>query len=382
MTGSLQIKNGKYYTVINVKDINGNPKKKWKTTGLDVKGNKKRAEKILRERIKEYETKENLIKTDVLFCDYVLHYLELAKIKVDTITYQGYECIAKSHIIPYFKETKTLLTELKREDIQRYINVKFENGRLDGKGGLSPKSVKTHMIIIQQAVKEALKSNLILTNPCEFVTLPKMQRHEPNFYTVQQIKELFEAIKDEPMYSLVYFTVIFGLRRSEVLGLKWDSVNLEANIITIKHTVVRFSEVVEKDQTKTNASYRSYPLSDDIIKILSELKAKENENRRLFGAEYIENDYIFKWDNGKPYAPDYISRKFSKLLTQNDLPHIRFHDLRHSCASLLVANGFNIKDIQEWLGHADIQTTANIYAHLDNERKKNIALSMSNSFAF
>lgn len=382
MTGSLQVKNGKYYAVINLTDTNGKRKQKWISTGLEIKGNKKRAEQFLRDKLKEYEAKENLIKTDVLFCNYVLHYLELAKIKVDTITYQGYECIAKSHIIPYFKETKTLLTELTREDIQQYINLKFEVGRLDGKGGLSPKSIKTHMIIIQQAIKEAIKSNLILTNPCEFVTLPKIQRHEPNFYTVQQIKDLFEAIKDKPLYSLVYFTVIFGLRRSEVLGLKWDSINFEANTITIKHTVVRFSEVVEKDQTKTNASYRSYPLSDDVVKILTELKKKENDNRRLFGAEYIENDYIFKWDNGKPYSPDYISRKFSKLLEQNKLPHIRFHDLRHSCASLLVANGFNIKDIQEWLGHADIQTTANIYAHLDNERKKNIALSMSSSFTF
>ena len=100
----------------------------------------------------------------------------------------------------------------------------------------------------------------------------------------------------------------------------------------------------------------------------------------MFGSEYINNDYIFKRDNGKTYSPDYISRGFSKILLTNNLPHIRFHDLRHSCASLLVANGFNLKDIQEWLGHADIQTTANIYAHLDSERKKNISQTIANSF--
>lgn len=182
------------------------------------------------------------------------------------------------------------------------------------------------------------------------------------------------------MFPLIYFTVLFGLRRSEVLGLKWDSVDFERKLITIKHTVVRYSEIIEKDKTKTEASYRSYPLTDDIVLLLNQLREKENINRKLFGREYIENNYIFKWDNGETYKPDYISRKFGKLLKSNNLRKIRFHDLRHSCASLLVANGFQLKDIQEWLGHADIQTTANIYAHLDTERKNKIANSMSSAF--
>ena len=100
-----------------------------------------------------------------------------------------------------------------------------------------------------------------------------------------------------------------------------------------------------------------------------------------FGDCYIENDYIFKWENGVPYNPDYITSKFSKILKHNDLPHIRFHDLRHSCASFLLTKGFSLKDIQDWLGHADFSTTANFYAHLDIGRKKSIAQSMSNSFS-
>ena len=104
--------------------------------------------------------------------------------------------------------------------------------------------------------------------------------------------------------------------------------------------------------------------------------------RILFGNEYFESDYIFKWENGKPYTPDFVSRKFHKLLEKYEFPIIRFHDLRHSCASLLIANGFSLKDIQEWFGHSDIQTTANIYAHLDVERKNKIANSMSNTLKF
>lgn len=382
MTGSLQEKNGKYYVVLNTRDSNGKRKPKWISTGLDVKGNKRIAEQILREKIKEYELRENLIHTDVLFSDYVLYWLNLIENSVDTITHQGYKSVANAHIVPYFKNKGIKLADIKRNHIQEYIDIKSKSGRLDGKGGLSPKTMKTHRLIIQLVCKEALKNDLISKNPCEFVIMPKQQRREPDFYSNDELQIMFNELHNEHIYPLLYFTVLYGLRRSEVLGLKWDSVNFDNNIITIKHTVVRFTKVVEKDSTKNASSFRSYPLTPDVKEILLLLKQQEQENRRLFGKQYIDNDYIFKWQNGKPYAPDYITMKFSKLLKQHKLRHIRFHDLRHSCASMLVSNGFELKDIQEWLGHSDIQITANIYAHLDAKRKKDIANSMSNLFSF
>lgn len=382
MTGSIQIKNGKYYAVINTTDIYGKRKQKWISTNLEIKGNKKKAEKFLREKIKEYELQENLVPSDILFSDYVKYWLNSIKGTIDTISVQGYESVANAHIIPYFAEKKIKLINISKEIIQEYIDLKSKNGRLDGKGGLSPKTIKTHKVILQLALKDAMKNNLILKNPCEFVKLPKMEQRDITFYTEQQITDLFNAIRNEPLYPLIYFTVIYGLRRSEVLGLKWDSINKDTMTITIKHTVVRFTTIVEKDSTKNSSSFRSYPITDEVKEILQNLKAQEKENQRLFGSEYIKNDYIFKWNDGRPYSPDFISMKFSKLLKQYNLPHIRFHDLRHSCASLLVANGYQLKDIQEWLGHSDIQTTANIYAHLDAKRKSNIANSMSSSFKF
>lgn len=380
MTGSLQTKNGKYYAVINSKDLNGKRKQKWISTELEVKGNKKKAEKFLREQLKEFEIRENLMTTDILFSDYIKYWLDLSKIRVDPITLKGYVSIANTQVIPYFEKLQIRLIDVDRNTIQKYINTKYENGRVDGKGGLSPKTIKTHLIIIKQALKEAVLSDYILTNPSDYVTLPKLQRREPTFYTINH--ELFKYLKNEPIYPLIYFTVIYGLRRSEVLGLKWDSINFETNIITIKHTVVQYKEIVEKDQTKTSSSYRSYPLTDDVKTILYDLKEKEQKNREMFGKSYIDNNHIFKWDNGKPYEPNYVSQKFRKLIRRSELPYIRFHDLRHSCASVLIANDFSLKDIQEWLGHSDIQMTANVYAHLDAKRKNNIALSMSNSFEF
>lgn len=381
ITGSLQIKNGKYYAVINLKDTNGKRKQKWISTEYEVKGNNKRnAEKFLRKCIEEYELKGNIVSSDILFSDYVKHWLEISKMRVDEVTYQGYLTISNAHIIPYFEACRITLDKLKREDIQKYINSMFENGRIDGKGGLSPKSLRTHMIIIRQTLIEAIKSELIISNPSDYVILPKKQRIEPKFYSASQMNELFEAVKNEPLYPLIYTTAIYGLRRSEVLGLKWDSVDFETDTLTIRHTVVKVSETVEKDITKTEASFRSFPLIPEVKTLLLKLKADEAEKRRLFGNEYLDNDYIFKWDNGKPYSTDFISHKFSDLLKKNGLPHIRFHELRHSCASLLIANGFTLKDIQDWLGHSDFKVTANIYAHLDKSRKMSIAQSMSETF--
>lgn len=381
MTGSLQIKNGKYYAVLNVTDVNGNRKQKWISTGMETKGNKKRAEQFLRDKLKEFELKGNILQTDMLFSDYVLQWLNLAKLRLDESTYQSYKFLANAHIVPYFNNSKVTLDKLTRNDLQMYVNHKYENGRRDDKGGLSAKSVKSHMVLIKQALKEAVKSNLIASNPSDYIVLPKIKKFESSFYTVNQLKELFVLIESEPLYPLIYITAVFGLRRSEVLGLKWDSINFDNNTLTIKHTVVGEGKIIAKDSTKNTSSYRSYPISEDVKSMLLSLMSNKEKNKMLFGNEYNANDYVFCWDNGNPYKPDYISRHFKQILIKYNLPVIRFHDLRHSCASLLVSNGFTLKDIQEWLGHADIQTTANIYAHLDTERKANIMKSMTDVFS-
>ena len=103
---------------------------------------------------------------------------------------------------------------------------------------------------------------------------------------------------------------------------------------------------------------------------------RDAKNKRLFGREYDDNDYLFKWDDGHPVSPDYVSAKFRRILEENNLPIIRFHDLRHSCASILINMGSSLKDVQEWLGHADITMTGNVYGHLFNERKVTLAAQL------
>lgn len=376
MTGSLQTKNDKYYIVLNTYE-NGKRKPIWISTGLPVINNKRKAEQMLRDKLMEYEAMSLYPRSDVLFSDYVRTWIAQIKRSVDAVTLQGYEVLANSQILPYFDEKRILLQKLTFDDIQRYIDEKQLNGRKDGKGGLSARSLRLHKNIINQTLQLAVKNRLIPHNPCEFVVLPKVERYEASFFTSSQLRQLFDEIKGDALYPLLKITALYGLRKSEVLGLKWDSVDFENGILTVRHTVSKVTEIVEKDKTKNASSYRSFPLLPEAITIFRDAKIYEAENRKLFGKEYIENEYVFKWDDGHPYSPDYLSRQLTKMLERCGLPHIRFHDLRHSCASLMLNAGCALKDVQEWLGHSDIKMTANVYGHLDINRKKQIAATLS-----
>ena len=378
MTGSLQTKGDKYYLVLNIYE-NGKRKRKWISTGLPTKGNKRRAEQLLRETLQAYEQKKNCSSSHILFADYIRQWLQSAQRKVDAVTYQGYEVLTRTQILPYFEVRQLMLDELNVDTLQAYFDKKRLNGRIDGKGGLSARTLRLHKNILYQTLNEAVKAGILTSNPCQFVQLPKVERYQSSFYNVGQLQALFDVIREEPLYPLVKITALYGLRRSEVLGLKWDSIDFEAGRLTIRHTVSKVTEVVEKDKTKNATSFRSFPLTKEARGIFLAAKMSEQSNRRLFGSEYQQNDYVFKWDDGHPYSPDYVTDKFSKLLAKYNLPHIRFHELRHSCASLLLNDGFTLKDVQEWMGHSDIKMTANIYGHLDTARKQNMADRLSDS---
>lgn len=372
MTGSLQEKNGIFYIVLNTYE-GGKRKLRWISTHLPVKGNKRKAEQLLREKLREYEANGKSIQSNVTFAEYVRHWLTIAQRKVDPVTYQGYEILAKTHVLPYFDGLGIKLQDVTLNELQDYVDIKSTQGRKDGKGGLSPKSVRMHINVIRQTLEEAVKNGLLLQNPCRYLILPRKQRYQSTFYTAQQLQTLFDAIHDDPLRPLFKVVTLYGLRRSEALGLKWDSVDFERKTLTIKHTVSKVTQAVEKDTTKTASSYRSFPLLPEAEAIFQVQQTAQAENRRLFGREYHPSEYIFTWPDGRLLSPDYVTRHFSQLLKKHGLPHIRFHELRHSCASLLINEGFTLKDIQEWMGHADIQTTANIYGHLDVARKQSMA---------
>ena len=243
MTGSLTVKNGKYYAVLNVYE-NGKRKKKWINSDLPEKGNKRKAEQFLREKLAEYERMEGIVHSDVKFSDYVRIWLDQIARKVDEVTLQGYKTLADGHILPYFDDTGIALSDVDYKVIQRYIDVKHKTGRMDGKGGLSPRSLKLHKNIINQALNLAVQNKLLPANPCQFAVLPQAVRYESTFYTDKQLKDLFAALKNDPLLPLVKITALYGLRRSELLGLRWDSIDFDGKTMTIRHTVSNVTEAV------------------------------------------------------------------------------------------------------------------------------------------
>lgn len=200
--------------------------------------------------------------------------------------------------------------------------------------------------------------------------LPQKERKEAHFYSATQMQTLFATLQNDPLLPLVKITAIYGLRRSELLGLQWDSIDEERGTLAICHTVVKVTSVVEKDKTKNRTSRRAFPLTPEARAIFAEAKRKEIENRRLFGADYTENPYVFKWDDGQPYSPDYISHRFNDLLKKHGLPHIRFHEIRHTFATHALTSGVDAKTLAGILGHTNASFTLDTYTHVTPDMRE------------
>ena len=249
-------------------------------------------------------------------------------------------------------------------------------------------SVIHYHAVIHRALKYAVKIDLISVNPADKVERPKADKFIGSFYDSNEVQALFEAAKGTLIEIPIFLGAFYGLRRSEALGLKWDAIDFQNNTITIRHTVTSCNLdgkhiQIAQDTTKTKSSMRTLPLVPAFKEKLLKLKEQQEEYRRVCGRCYNKKylEYICVDEMGTLISPHYLTASFPKLLEKNNLRHIRFHDLRHSCASLLLANGVPMKQIQEWLGHSDFSTTANVYAHLDYNSKLSSADAMVNGLS-
>lgn len=385
MTGRLYERDGKYTVILEYKDKEGKKKQKWIKTGLEIKGNKKKAEAKIDEFIKEYSYLEynELESKKQLFTEAVKEWLKSRINKIERSTYEGYQNYIDCHIIPYFEPLNLTIDEVTPKHIKDYYEYKFNGGRCDKKdGGLHVQSIKKHSVILNQVLTEAVITECIPRNPVNDVPFPRNEK--PKFISVflndEEANNLLQAFNGHELQPLIYVTLYYGLRRGEVLGLRWQAVDFERNTIRIEHTVVKNLTIEYKDKTKNITSMHTFPLLADVKKLLLKLKELEEKSRRIFGNEYKNSDYIFKWQDGTLYRPDYVTHAFQKVLKNKDLPPMRFHDLRHSTASILHDKGWDLKDIQEWLRHADIETTGNIYTHISEQRKQVSADSLEKTF--
>ena len=400
VTGSLQTKYGKYYAVLNLYDHTGKRKQKWISTGLPVRGNKKAAKAFLDELLVAYNKKqqaalkviskmknpEQFIKEQSrimalpLFL-YVEEWIEHASSTLQPTTVDGYRKLCNGRLREFFENRGTTVYDLTGEDLNEFYSFLTQKG-------LKGSTQQKYHALIHSAYSFLVKHQYIDSNPCNYADRPKSEKYRAAYYNQSELAELFRAVSGSDIYIPVILAAYYGLRRSEVLGIKWSNINFENGTIKIAHKVVEQKvdgkyQAVGHNKMKTESSNRTLPLIKEATIALQKLKLHQEEQRRLCRDSYIHeyDDYVCVNEIGQLLSPNHISTKFGELLKENCLKHIRYHDLRHSCASLLLANGVPMKAIQEWLGHANYRTTADVYSHLDFRSKEHSAKIISQILA-
>lgn len=336
VAGHLQIKKGFYYMVLNLKGEDGKRKTKWLSTGIQVGGKKsqKAAEAILLETRHSY--REPIVcanaavhmSSDMLFSDYMLSWLGIIKNNVEEDTYAGYEFIVKKRVTPYFEKVGVSLENLTALDIECFYKYCFNILAVKGT------TVLRYHANIYTALKYAVRHDLIIANPMEKVSRPKAQQFNGAFYSVDEVERLFDTVKGDPVEFPVLMAAFYGLRRSEIMGLRWQAVDFTSNTISIEHTVVQFrsdgkQKVVSKDRMKNKSSCRTMPLVPQFRELLLQMRERQRNCRELCGNCYTDTEYIYVNDLGVPYKPNYVTQHFKLMLQNNGLRMIRFHDLRH-----------------------------------------------------
>ena len=381
VTGSIYERKGIYYAIVSYY-VDGRRKQKSVSTGLPVKGNKRRALEFLENLKRTYETKESMENMDgsrLLMTHYMDEWLKIVKPLVERATYKSYDNMVSARIRPHFEKLNLLLTEVEPKHIKMLYDEILEQG-------YTTNTVIHYHAVLHQALAYAVKNDYILSNPADRVKRPKKNKHISSFYTKEEILTLLDIAKDDPIYIPIVLSTYYGFRRSETLGMRWSAIDFENKTITVNHKVTELTEngktiVYAEDKLKTKSSYRTLPLIPVVEEKLLEHKAKLERNQKLFGNSYCKEymDYVCVDEMGKLFRPNFVSDHFGWLLKKYGLKKLTFKELRHSCASMLVAEGIPMKSIQEWLGHSNFSTTADIYSHIDYHAKQQSAAAIGNA---
>ena len=382
VAGHLTLKNGRYYAVLNYRNAGGQRKTKWISLGLPEKGNKRKAEAELARIRAEFEPPKEVgdPSSDMLFADYLLEWLEIAKGRLAVATYSSYAAMINKPIGPYFRQRNLTLRELEARHLQMFYSEMLRK--------VKPNTVIHYHAIIHSALKYAVKTDMLVQNVADKVDRPKKNSFQPVFLSAEEMQKMFEALRGTKLELPVLVAAFYGFRRGEVLGLKWDAIDFERGTISVIRTVTTITvdgkqTEIEQQSAKTKSSLRTLPLIGSFREYFLQVKEAQELNKQICGNCYNHeyDGFVFVDELGERMRANYLTSAFPKFLESHGLRRMRFHDLRHSCASLLLANGVPLKHIQEWLGHSDFTTTANIYAHLDYKSKITSAQAMETGLA-
>ncbi|HHU87405.1 MAG TPA: site-specific integrase [Peptococcaceae bacterium] len=323
--------------------------------------------------------------------DWIKQWLvDYMKPSLRTTTWASYDHIAKLHIIPVIG--KIPLNRLTTSDLQKLYSEKLANGRVDGKGGLSIRTVRYIHQIIHGALEKAKEVKLVQSNVSEATNLPKLKYKEKMPLTSEQVRRFKTVIKQDRLYAAFLLELATGLRRGELLALKWEDIDLEKGVLSVKRTITRTRIEGGKTKTglvfqepKTDQSKRTVPIPASVVAELKAHKARQAQEKLRLGGEIVNGEYVPNYkDNGlvfctvdgKPLDPRNLLRTHTRLLEKAKLPHVSFHDLRHTFATIMMEMDENPRILQEILGHANVNITLGIYSHPTHAMKERAAAKM------
>ena len=376
LTGSVQEKRGKLYLVYPHYDpIKKVSKPKWQGMGLTAGTKKTIVEKKRREMLHELEIIEARLREGYKnpehypLVAFLTEWLEkVHKYKIQETTLNGYRGKVNGKIRAFFGD-KITLAECKPALIHSF----YEYLR---SGGASEQTILHYHNLLHSAFEYAIKKEILDSNPMNRVDRPQHTKFVGKFYSADEVQTLLAFAENELMYIPIVFACYYGLRRSEILGLSWSNIDFERKEIRICQKVTESkkngkAEISISNQMKTDGSRRTLPLLSDVEEILIKHKKQQEIYQAQFRKGYSKKylDMVCVDPMGMLIRPNYVTERFPKLLKKYGMRQIRFHDLRHTCASLLLAKKVHMKVVQVWLGHSNMSTTADIYSHLDSESK-------------
>jgi len=338
----------------------GKRKQQWQS----VKGTKKDAERRLGELLQAVDNGSYVKPEKMTVGEHLENWLkEYVLVNTAPRTAEDYEMVIRLHLIPALGNLP--LSRLRPEHIQRYYSDKLTNGRCDGKGGLSPKTVRNHHHILHSTLQNAMKLGLIVRNPADAVAVPRVQRSEVQAWDKAEVTAFLEGIKGTTYYPIFYLALYTGMRRSEILALRWQDVDLLLGQVYVSRSLHRLKggELVFRS-TKSDKGRRTIALPPSAVLLLREHREKQQLEKAMMDSTLGEDDLVFGHPDGTPFVPDTITHVWQKILKKSEIKRIRLHDARHTHATVLPAQGVHPKIVQERLGHSSIQMTIDTYSHV------------------